>query len=77
MMPRQSYFADEHSVSAEIKVWEPRVFRSQSQCSIDSFVGSEQIILVRISDSSSVTWDIKYLRCTKNNGMNNYVTKAL
>lgn len=76
-MTRQSYFANEHNVSVEIKLWELREFRSQSQCTINSFVGSEQITLVRISDLPSVTRDRKYLYCTKNNVMNNYETKAL
>lgn len=56
-MTRQSYFAKERNVSMEIKLWEPRVFMSQSQCSINSFVGSEQITLVRVSDLPSVTRD--------------------
>lgn len=76
-MTRQSYFANEHNVSMEIKLREPRAFRSQSQCIINSFVGSEQITSVHISDLAPVTWDRKYLHCTENNVMNTYATKAL
>lgn len=74
-MTRQSYFANEHNVSMEIKLWALRAFRSQPQCVIN--VGSEQITLVHISDLPSITWDRKYLHCTENNVTNNYVTKAL
>lgn len=58
MMTRESCAANEHGVSVEIKLWEPGVFRSQSQCSLNSSLGPEQIILLCVSDLPSVTWDI-------------------
>lgn len=58
MMTRESCAANEHGVSMEIKLWEPGVFRSQSQCWVNSSLGSEQTTLLCISNLPSVTRDI-------------------
>lgn len=57
-MPRESCAANEHSVSMEIKLWEPGVFRSQSQCKLLSGQNKSLYSVSPSPDFPSVTQNI-------------------